>query len=99
MVTRLSVALFAGLLVTASVTPVAAKTVTVPFYWVVNKGDLSIARMRAALGPRLRNYVCNSYRKGQHPGNVLKTGGSVRMVFYGFSDVITTFTYTRRDCG
>jgi len=91
--------LFAGLLFAAGPSAMAA-TVTIPIYWSISKGELSIARMRASIGPKIRNYVCTTYRKGQHPGRALKSGGSVKVVFYGFGkDVLTSFTYTQPDCG
>jgi hypothetical protein len=87
------------LLLGAGIIPAVAKTVTIPITWSVSKGELSIARMRASVAPKIRNYVCTSYRKGQHPGNVLRTGGSVKVVFYGFGrDILTSFTYSKRDC-
>ena len=71
------------------------KTVTIPITWSISKGELSIARLRASVGPKIRTYVCTTYRKGQHPGNVLNAGGSVKVVFYGFGqDVLTSFTYS-----
>ena len=34
------------------------------------------------------------------PAMCCKSGGSVKVIFYGFgSDILTSFTYTRRDCG
>jgi hypothetical protein len=87
------------LLLGAGVIPAVGKTVTIPITWSVTKGELSIARLRAAVGPKIRTYVCTTYRKGQHPGNVLRAGGSVKVVFYGFGrDVLTRFTYSKRDC-
>ena len=97
---RIALMLSAGILLAGFALPAAAKTVSIPIYWSVAKGELSIARLRASVGPKIRNYVCTTYRKGQHPGNVLKSGGSVRVTFYGFgNDVLTSFSYSRRDCG
>jgi hypothetical protein len=95
-----TIALLACLLIATGTTPVAAKTVTIPITWSVSKGNLSIARLRASVGPKVRDYVCTTYRKGQHPGNVLRTGGTVKVVFYGFGrDILTSFTYSKRNCG
>jgi len=89
----------AGALLAGLALPASAKTVSIPIYWSIAKGELSIARMRTSVGPKIRNYVCTTYRKGQHPGNVLKSGGSVKVTFYGFGNtVLTSFTYSRRDC-
>jgi len=92
--------LLACVLLGAAALPAAAKTVTIPITWSVSKGELSIARLRASVGPKIRNYVCTTYRKGQHPGNVLRNGGSVKVVFYGYGrDILTSFTYSKRHCG
>ena len=95
-----TIMLLACLLLGAGTLSVAAKTVTIPITWSVSKGDLSIARLRASVGPKIRDYVCTTYRKGQHPGVVLRSGGSVKVVFYGFGrDILTSFTYGKRNCG
>jgi hypothetical protein len=95
-----TIMLLACLLLGTGVVPAAAKSITIPITWSVSKGELSIARLRASVGPKIRKYVCTTYRKGQHPGSVLKSGGSVKVVFYGYGrDILTSFTYTKRDCG
>ncbi len=100
MLRRFALIAGAGALLALMPLPASAKTVSIPIYWSIAKGELSIARLRTSVGPKIRNYVCTTYRKGQHPGNVLKSGGTVRVTFYGFGkDVLTSFTYTKRDCG
>ncbi len=99
MLRRFALVVLVGSALGAPAMPASAKSVSIPIYWSVAKGELSIARLRASVGPKVRNYVCTTYRKGQHPGNALKTGGNVRVTFYGFGrDVLTSFTYTQRDC-
>lgn len=99
MLRRFALIATAGALLLSLSLPAAAQTVSIPIYWSTAKGEISIARMRASVGPKIRNYVCSTYRKGQHPGNVLKAGGSVKVTFYGFGkSVLTSFTYSRRDC-
>ena len=100
MIRHCAALLLAGLVLAAMPQPATAATITIPITWSISKGELSIARLRASVGPKVRNYVCTTYRKGQHPGRTLKAGGSVRVIFYGFGkEVLTSFTYTRRDCG
>jgi len=99
MLRRIALIVSAGTFLASLALPAAAKTVSIPIYWSTARGEISIARMRASVGPKIRNYVCTTYRKGQHPGNVLKSGGNVKVIFYGFGkDVLTSFTYSRRDC-
>jgi hypothetical protein len=95
-----TIMLLACLLLGTGAVPAAAKSITIPITWSVSKGELSIARLRASVGPKIRTYVCTTYRKSQHPGNVLKSGGNVKVVFYGFGrDILTSFTFSKRDCG
>lgn len=73
--------------------PLSAKTVDVPVHWSIQKGELSIARLRLYAGPKLRKEVCAKNRAFLHAGN------TIRVTIYGAgNDKITTFTYTKRDC-
>jgi hypothetical protein len=82
-----------GFLVVTSPTPVAAKTIEVPVHISVQKSQLSIARFRLGYGRRLRRDVCAQM------GAALRAGNAVHVTVYGASNVvITTFTYTKRDC-
>ncbi len=73
--------------------PLSAKTVDVPVHWSIQKGELSIARLRLYAGPKLRKEVCAKNRA------FLNAGNTIRVTIYGAgNDKITTFTYTKRDC-
>ena len=80
--------------------PASAKETVVTVNWSgVQRSQLSISRMRVTLLPKIRRAVCDSYRKGTHPGRALKSGGTVRVVFRGAgSEVITSFVITRDKC-
>ena len=70
-----------------------AKTIEVPVHWSIQKGELSIARLRLYAGPKLRKEVCAKN------GAILRAGNTIRVTIYGAgNDKITTFTYTGRDC-
>lgn len=65
----------------------------------VSLSQLSLARVWADIGPKVRKIVCASYRKGQYPGSVLKTGGEVRVHLVGTGNQpIATFTVTKGKC-
>lgn len=73
--------------------PLSAKTVDVPVHWSIQKGELSIARLRLYAGPKLRKEVCAKNRA------FLNAGNTIRVTIYGAgNDKITSFTYTKRDC-
>jgi hypothetical protein len=84
----------------ASSLPAAAKETVVTISWAgVQRSELSISRMRVVLFPRVRRAVCDSYRRGTMPGQVLKSGGTVRVVFRGAGgDILTSFSITRDKC-
>jgi len=77
----------------AAPSAVSAKTIDVPVHWAIQKGELSIARLRMWAGPRLRKEVCAKN------GAFLRAGNTIRVTIYGAgNDKITTFTYTESDC-
>ena len=87
-----AVALIA-LATSAILSPITAKTIEVPVHISVQKTQLSIARFRLGYGRRLRQEVCAKM------GNALRAGNTVHVTVYGASNVvISTFTYTKRDC-
>jgi hypothetical protein len=73
---------------------VSAKEILVPVHWPTwTKGELSIARMRMALGPKIRKEVCRSF------AGSLKAGNTVKVVFYGAGkEVLTSFSYRHSHC-
>ena len=83
----------AACLLLAFATPATAKMIEVPVHWSIQKGELSILRLRLYAGPEapqgsLRKKWCFLAR-GQHdPGHHLRR----RQGQY------TSFTYTKRDC-
>jgi hypothetical protein len=79
---------------------VLAKDARVTVNWSgVSTANLSITRMRVGLWPKIRKAVCDSYRRGQYPGNVMKTGGKVIVTFTEIGGtLITNFTVTRDKC-
>ena len=83
----------AATLLFANYAPATAKTIEVPINVSIQKGELSIARLRLAWGPKLRKDVCAK------AGSELRAGNTVRVTIYGAGkQVITVFTYTKRDC-
>jgi hypothetical protein len=83
----------AASLLLASASTADARTIEVPIHWSVQKNELSVARLRTIYGPKLRKDVCSKL------GKAWLSGDTVKVTFYGASDVvITTFTYTERDC-
>ena len=90
---RTAVLSLLSLLVFAIPSPVAAKTIDIPVYWSIQKGELSIARLRLYLGPKIRKEMCAKN------GAALRAGNTIRVIIYGAGkELITTFTYTKRDC-
>ncbi len=86
------IALVACLLL-AIAAPAAAKTIDIPVHWSVAKGELSIARLRLHVGPKLRKEICAKNRA------FLRAGNTIRVTIYGAgNETITTFTYTKSDC-
>lgn len=82
-----------ALLIFATPSSLLAKTIDVPVHWSIQKGELSIARLRLYVGPKLRKEVCAKN------GATLRAGHTIRVTIYGAgNDKITTFTYTKRDC-
>ena len=80
-------------LLLAIAAPATAKTIDIPVHWSIQKGELSIARLRLYAGPKLRKEVCSKN------GAFLRAGNTVRITIYGAgNENITTFTYTKRDC-
>ena len=66
---------------------------TIPVHWTVQKNELSIARLRLMLGPKLRKDICAK------AASYLRAGNTVQVILYGAANtVLTTFTYTKRDC-
>jgi hypothetical protein len=84
--------LVAGLLIAAG-SAANARTIEVPIHWTVQKNDISVARLRTVYGPKLRKDICSKL------GRAWRSGDTVKVIFYGASNVvITSFTYTERDC-
>ncbi len=80
-------------LIVASASPLAAKTIEVPIHWSIQKGEISIARLRLMAGPKLRKEICAK------AGASLRAGDTVHVSIYGAGNqLITAFTYTKRDC-
>ena len=94
---RLLGALIFAFIVTA---PATAKETVVTVNWSsVQRSSLSISRMRVTLYPKIRRAVCDSYRKGTHPGAALRSGGTVRVVFTGAGgERLTSFEITKSKC-
>jgi hypothetical protein len=83
----------AASLLIASASMADAKTIEVPIHVNVQKTELSIARLRTMVGPKVRKDVCSKL------GRSWRSGDTVKVILYGAGKtVITTFTYTERDC-
>lgn len=93
MVNRVPGLTLVACLLLAFAAPATAKTIDIPVRWSIQKGELSIARLRLYAGPKLRKEICAKNRAFLHAGN------TIRVTIYGAgNDKITTFTYTKRDC-
>lgn len=70
-----------------------AKTVDIPVHWSIQKGELSVSRVRLYLGPKIRKEMCTKNHA------FLRAGNTIRVILYGAgNETITTFTYTKSDC-
>ena len=88
----LGIVLVACLLL-AFAAPATAKTIDIPVHWSIQKGELSISRLRLYLGPKIRKEMCTKN------GAFLRGGNTIRVIIYGAgNETITVFTYTKRDC-
>jgi hypothetical protein len=76
-----------------SVVSAEAKDVTANIHWSVQRGELSITRLRLYVAPKITRAACKSY------WNLLKSGETVHVNIIGAGDeLITSFHVTRDKC-
>jgi hypothetical protein len=80
--------------------PASAKDATVTVKWgSSNRQDRSVSALQTSMWPKIRNSVCDTYRRGQYPGSVLKLGSKVVVTFVGNTgEVLVSFTVTSDKC-
>ena len=90
---RAHLAILGGTALLAFASPVQAKDITESIHWSVPRSELSIARLRLGLGPKITRAACRYY------WSILKRGGSVRVNVIGAGgELLSAFHVTRDKC-
>jgi hypothetical protein len=90
---RTHLAILGATALLAFASPAQAKDITESIHWSVPRSELSIARLRLGLGPKITRAACRYY------WSTLKRGGSVRVNVIGAGgELLSAFHVTRDKC-